>query len=123
LRAEYISVDPGTYGPVSETTKLPYTHGSLLIGHPIGRNVNALYLRGEHYIAPKLSLIAEYLNEKQKENVEPFRDASSTVSAQISYDFKADTSVSVRVAPTKTKTPGAGSDNETEYEIRVMKSF
>lgn len=123
LRAEYISVDPGTYGPVSETTKLPYTHGSMLIGHPIGRNVNALYLRGEQYITPKLSLIAEYLNQKQKKSVEPFRDASSTISAQISYDFKADTSLSVRVAPTKTKIPGFGSDNETEYEIRVMKSF
>lgn len=123
LRAEYISIDPKTYGPVSGTVKLPYTHGSLLIGHPIGPNTNAVYLRGEHYLTPKLSLIAEYLNQKQKGNVEPFRDASSIVSAQISYDFKTDTSMSVRVAPIKTKTPGSGSDNDTEFGIQLMKSF
>lgn len=123
FRAEYISVDPQTYGPVSGTIKLPYTHGSLLIGHPLGPNVNALYLRSEQYLAPKLSLITEYLNQKQKKDIEPFRESSSIISAQISYDFMTDTSLSVRIAPTRTKAPGQDSDNETEYELRLSKSF
>lgn len=123
FRAEYIQVDPKTYGPTSGLKDLPYTHGSLLIGHPLGPNVSALYLRGEQYLAPKLSLITEYLNQKQLKNVEPFRGSSSTISAQVSYDFQQDTSLSIRIAPTKTRAPGQDIKSETEYELRVSKSF
>lgn len=124
LRIEYLSVDPRTYGPVSGTDdRLQYTHGSMLIGNNIGPNVNALYIRGEHYFTPKLSIIAEYLNQKQKKKEEPFRNSSRTISAQISYDFAADTSASMRIAPTRVRTPDSGSTTNTAYEIRLMKSF
>ena len=101
----------------------------MLIGHPIGPNVNALYLRGEHYFTPKLSMIAEYLNQKQKKNEEPFKASSHTLSLQVSYDFTPSTSLSLRVAPTKVKsqmiTPQyeAESESGTEYEIKISQSF
>lgn len=133
LRAEFISIDPKTYGPVSSSNKLDYYHGPWVIGHPLGRNVNAFYIRAEQYITPKVSLIAEYLNQKQKKNEEPYIASSHTVSAQLSYDITPSSSISFRVAPTKVKIPSQMmepaqngtrvSESGTEYEIRFSQSF
>ncbi len=128
LRAEFMSVDNRTYGPAAGANILPYYHDGIIIAHPIGRNVNAIYLRGEHYFTPKLSVIGEYLNQKQKKDALPYRSSSTTVSAKMSYDFTPSTSLSLRVAPTKVKHRSNAVNPDwiksgIEYEVNFSKSF
>jgi hypothetical protein len=119
FRAEYIFVDRLTY----EATRpgfpeLAYTHNTDIIGHPIGANAKALYLRGEQYLSSRLSLIAEYLNQQQTDPGPPEREQRRVLSLALAYDTSKDDSIGIRIAPFKIAPPGLPSDSGTTFEVR-----
>jgi hypothetical protein len=122
--AEYIHVDRLTYGATRvENPELAYTHDGDTIGHAIGPNAKAIYVRGEHYLSDKFSLVGEYLNQRQTEAGEPERGREEILSLMASYDIAPDKSISVRVAPYEIAPPGGASEDGTKYEVRASFAF
>lgn len=124
FRAEYTFIDQLTYtARRTAQPELAYTYGGDVIGSPVGPNSNAFYLRLDQYISPKLDIITEYLNQKQRSNGVPLRGDQSQVSVQVSYDIMTSTSVGVRVAPYTITFPGTPSEKGTLYEFRASWAF
>lgn len=124
LRAEYISIDRLTYTATREEfPELAYTHDHQVIGSPIGQNGRAVYIRGEHYLSDKVSLIGEYLNQTQKDPGDPERPKERTVSVTFGYDPAPDKSISLRVAPSKIATPDGNHRSDTRTDIRLSFAF
>lgn len=124
FRAEYTFIDRQTYEATRPSVpELAYIHDHRIIGHPIGPNAKALYLRGEHYLSDKWSLIGEYLDQRQVEAGQPERGEMKVFSLQAAYDIAPDFSVSLRIAP-YTLTPVQGEDrNDTRYDLRASYAF
>ena len=124
LRAEYITIDRLTYTATRpEFLDLAYTHDGQIIGHPIGSNSKAIYLRGEQYFSDKLSVIAEYFNQWESKQEDPRSGHQRVVSVMAAYDLTPNTSLALRVAPFKTSFPGEPSDSGTKYELRASFGF
>lgn len=124
LRAEYISIDRLTYSATREEfPELAYTHDHQVIGSSIGQNGRAVYVRGEHYLSDKVSLIGEYLNQTQKDPGDPERPKERTVSVTFAYDPAPDKSISLRLAPSKITTPDGNHTSDTKADIRLSFAF
>lgn len=125
LRAEYIYVDRLTYEATRPTIapELAYTHDGSIVGHPIGPNAKALYLRGEQSLSDKLSLIAEYLDQRQTDPGAPERGRSKFLSLMAAYDIATDKSIALRVMPYEIVPPGGPAQDGTKYEIRALFAF
>ncbi|MHB9124963.1 MAG: capsule assembly Wzi family protein [Armatimonadota bacterium] len=119
LRAEWVSIDRQTYEATrDEVPELAFRHDGWIIGSPIGPNANAVYLRGEHYLSDKWSVIAEYLNRTQKSPEAPLVGSERMLSILAAYDISPDRSISLRVAPYRD-----GSEEDTLYEVRATSAF
>ncbi|MEN6521439.1 MAG: capsule assembly Wzi family protein [Armatimonadota bacterium] len=95
LRAEYIFTDEGTYGATRpEYFEHEYTHSGLVIGHPVGRNSKALFLRLDRKLAERWTGVAEYLDRspRDKEGVDP--DNTSSLRLLLVHDLNARSSIS-----------------------------
>lgn len=124
FRAEYIFVDRLTYEATrADFPELAYTQDGDIIGHPIGANANALYLRGEQYLSDKLSIIAEYLSQRQTESGAPERGRKEILSLTAAYDIAPDKSIAVRVAPYDIVTAAGVVQDGTKYEVRASFAF
>ena len=124
FRAEYIAIDRLTYSATwAAVPELAYTHDTQIIGHPIGPNAKAIYLRGERYFSHKFSAIAEYFNQWQTASGDPERGHQRVVSLTAAYDLRPDASIALRIAPFKTITAGEPSESGTEYELRASFGF
>lgn len=124
FRAEYVTIDRLTYGATRpEFPELAYTHDGQTIGHPIGPNAKAIYLRGERYFTDKLSVIAEYFNQWQSRSEDPQRGHRRVVSLTAAYDIRPDTSVALRIAPFETAPPGLPSESGTKYGLSISFGF
>lgn len=121
--AEYTVVDRLTYGATrDDVPELAYLHDWDVIGHPIGANSKAIYLRGEYSLSRRVSLIGEYLNQRQKDPGPPERGSRRFVSLTAAYDIAPDRSVSLRVAPYEIVSPRL-TDDGTEYQLRASFGF
>jgi len=123
FRAEYTYVDKQVYTSAESPTTLSYLDNSQIIGSPLGPNTNALYLRTEQNISGKLSVIGEYLNQKQRKDIDPPGIERSVLSFQLSYDLTPNKSISFRVAPFSITPSGMQPESSTEYEIRATYAF
>jgi len=124
FRAEYIFVDRLTYEATRPAfPQLAYTHDGDIIGHPIGPNAKALYLRGERYLSDRFSVIAEYLNRSQTDPGPPERDLRRILSLMLAYDAAPDKSIALRVAPYEITPPGQPAQDGTRYEVRASFAF
>ncbi len=129
FRAEYIFIDPLTYGATRDDfPELAYIHNMDVIGHPIGPNAEAIYLRWEHWLGQKFSTIIQYLNQRQidpatTDTGAPMRGKRRVLSAQLAYDISPGTSISLRIAPFETVTPTGVEESGTVYSVRASLSF
>ena len=124
FRAEYTSIDRLTYSATREDfAELAYIHDGDIIGHPIGPNANAVYLRGEQYLSSRFSIIGEYLNQRQTDSGSPAPGSRRVTSLMAAYDISPDKSIALRVAPYKTTMPGGLSEDGTKYELRASFAF
>ncbi len=124
FRAEYIYIDRLTYSATREDYPLlAYTHNTEVIGHAIGPNSKALYLRFERSLAEKLSVIGEYLDQREAEASDPRRNNEKTLAIQLIYDISADKSIVVSVAPYKVNMPNGSQKSGTFYQIRATAAF
>lgn len=124
FRAEYIYINQRIYEATrTNLPELAYTHDGEIIGHPIGPNSNALYLRGEHYITDKLSVIGEYFNQRQTSPGDPERGSRRVLSMQAAYDFSPDRSIALRVSPFKITQPNGSTESGAEYQLRAYLAF
>lgn len=124
FRAEYIVIDGLTYSATRvEVPELAYTHDGQIIGHPIGPNAKAIYLRGERYFSDKFSAIAEYFNQWQTASGDPERGHRRVVSLTAAYDIRPDMSVAIRIAPFNTALPGVPSESGTKYGLSASFGF
>jgi len=124
FRAEYIYIDRLTYEATRPNVpELAYMYKGDIIGHPIGPNANALYMRGEQYLSDRLSLIAEYFNQRQTDPRDPQQGRRRVVSLMAAYDIAPDKSIAVRVAPYKTGPLEGPAEKGTEYELRASFAF
>lgn len=120
FRAEYISIDRLTYSASrKDVPELAYVHDTQYIGHAIGPNSEALYVRGERPLLDRLSLVVEYFNQRQKDAGEPQRASREFLSLTASWDVAPDKSASLRVTPYEIAPPGGSSDRGVEYELRA----
>ena len=120
FRAEYIFVDRLTYAQTRDDfPELAYTYKGDVIGHPIGRNAKALYLRGEQYLSNRFSVIGEYLNRQQTDPGSPERGQRRVLSLMAAYDIAPDKSIALRVAPYKIIPAAGATQDGTEYELRA----
>ena len=120
FRVEYISVDRLTYSASrTDAPELAYLHDTQYIGHAIGPNSEALYLRGERVLSNRLSAVVEYLNQRQKDPGKPERGSREYLSLTTSWDIAPDKSASVRVTPYEITPPGGSSDHGVQYELRA----
>jgi len=118
LRAEYIFVDRRTYEATRPSVpELAYTHDGDIIGHPIGPNAKALYLRGEQSLNKRVSIIAEYLNQHQTDPGPPDADRRRILSLMIAYDGAPDKSTALRVTPYEITPPGQPALDGVKYEL------
>jgi hypothetical protein len=124
LRAEYTFVDRLTYtATFPNHPELAYVYDSQVIGSPFGPNSNGFYLRGEQYFTDKLSLILEYLNNRQTNTGDPEVGNTRFLSAQLAYDINPRTSVSFRIEPFKNDLPQGGTQKGTLNEVRATYAF
>lgn len=124
FRAEYTLIDRLTYiATRADSPEMAYTQDDEIIGHPIGPNAKALYLRGENYFSDKFSVIAEYLNQKQTKAGKPERGSSRVSSLMAAYDITPDKSIALRVSPYKITAPGSAAMDGTKYELRASFAF
>ncbi len=97
FRAEYIQTDPGTYQATRPGVQgLTYTHDNFVIGHPVGSNSEAFYLRADHKFGSYWSGIAEYLSRQPKESDGPNPFDQSRLSLIATRDITPRGSVSLR---------------------------
>lgn len=67
IRVEGIIVDPETYlAARDEFPEIDYFRGGYSIGHPVGSDAEALFLRVTHKATSQLDLVAEYLAARKK---------------------------------------------------------
>ncbi|MDO8683586.1 MAG: capsule assembly Wzi family protein, partial [Armatimonadota bacterium] len=124
FRAEYIRINRQTYEATrSDHPELAYTHGGDIIGSAIGPNAEAIYLRGEHYLSDKWSLIGEYLNHRQKDPGEPASPHTRSFSLLAAYDIAPDKSVGLRISSFRESPPGESAQSGTGYEVRASFAF
>ncbi|MDH7482313.1 MAG: capsule assembly Wzi family protein [Armatimonadota bacterium] len=124
FRAEYIYIDRLTYGATREDYPLlAYIHNTEVIGHAIGPNSKALYLRWERSLAEKLSVICEYLDRHEVEAQNPRRNNERAVSFLFTYDISPDKSIGVRLAPYTIRMPDGSRNSGTIYQIRATAAF
>lgn len=124
IRAEYIFVDQQTYSATRpEFPELAYIHNGAIIGNPIGPNANALYLRAEHYVTKKWSLIGEYFNQRQSKPGAPIPPQVTTVSLMPAYDITPNKSLALRIAPFRITRPGQPVESGTEYDLSASFAF
>jgi len=124
FRAEYTYIDPTTYTAVSPNPPdLAWTYDGDILGTPLGPNTDNIYLRAEQTICSKLSLIAEYLNSKQRAISGPLVGDQTVFSALLNYDLTPRTSVGFRVAPYTFTPYGQPEQNATLYQGRFAYTF
>lgn len=124
LRAEYIFVDRLAYEATREDhPEMAYTYDGCVIGHPVGQNGNAVYLRGERYLSDNLSAVAEYYNRRQSDPDDPQTGSEYYVSVLLCYDIDSRSSVSVRAMPYKTIVGGGYEDSGTVWEFRFTSVY
>ncbi|MDO8684009.1 MAG: capsule assembly Wzi family protein [Armatimonadota bacterium] len=108
LRAEYVFVDPGTYERMHEALpNLAYTRKGLVMGHPVGSNGTALFLRGEHWLNKKTQAIVEYFDRSPRDSGSPNALDFKRLDAYIAYDIRPWASLSARYIRLK----DAGTEN------------
>ncbi|HUV05749.1 MAG TPA: capsule assembly Wzi family protein [Armatimonadota bacterium] len=118
FRAEYTFLDRLTYEATRPyVPELAYTHDGDIIGHPIGPNAKALYLRGEQFLSKRVSVIAEYLNQHQTDPGPPERDRRRILSLTLAYDGAPDKSTALRVTPYEITPPGQPALDGVKYEL------
>lgn len=118
VRTEIIYVDPLTYTATRDSApELDYTHDGLIIGHPVGPNSEAVFVRVDRKVAPGYAFAAEYLGRKpvDSDGINPFntsrlsllgvRDISPRFSFELRYDAL--------------KTP----ENESRYQLGATYAF
>lgn len=72
FRAEYILIDPGTYGATREDhPDLAYTYHGRVFGHPLGPNSKAVFLRADRTFANHWTGLVEYLARTPKSSSGP----------------------------------------------------
>lgn len=124
LTVEYILVDRLTYTATRpEAPEMSYTHDGQVIGHPIGPNAKAVYIRGERSLGERLSLIAEYLDQRQKDSGPPQRGRATLYSFLLAYDAAPDRSLALRIAPFSISEPGGVKEEGVTYELRASYAF
>lgn len=124
FRAEFVIVDPETYGATRpEYPELAYTHKGDIIGHPLGPNSKAVYLRGEQSLSNSFSLIGEFLDDRQKEDVLPSRGRRKFASLMGAYDIAPDKSVALRITPYRIVLPEGNSFTDTRYQLMATFAF
>lgn len=97
FRAEYIFTDAGTYGATRpDFPQLAYTHDNFIIGHPVGGNSSAVFLRLDSRFAPKWAGIVQYLGRVPKESNGPNPNNEHQFGVLLSYDIAPDFSLTAR---------------------------
>lgn len=97
LRAEYIFTDPGTYAATrSDFPELAYTHDGLVIGHPVGGNSSAIFLRVDSRFAPKWAGAIQYLGRVPQDKNGPNPNNTYKFSALLSRDIFPSFSITAR---------------------------
>lgn len=74
LRLEYIMTEPGTYGATRpDFPGLAYTHDGFIIGHPVGQNSEAFFVRLDRKFGREWTAFVELLDRKPRnpEGVNP----------------------------------------------------
>lgn len=123
FRAEYTYVDPKSYSATRTTEpELSFSYSGDIIGSPLGPNTKALYMRSEQYLSGKFSIIAEYLNQKQR-NATPDVGGKNFVSALFSYDLTPNKSIGFQIAPYTITFPGQPDQKSTLYEVKASYTF
>lgn len=95
FRAEYIFTDSETYGATRPNfQQLAYIHNGLIIGHPVGQNSKALFLRLDRKLAKNWVGIAEFLDRspRDKEGVNP--EDTRCISLLLIHDLGQNRSIS-----------------------------
>ena len=108
LRAEYVLVDPRTYTATrTEFPDLEYTRDGLVMGHPIGANGSAVFLRGDYWLCKKAQLIVEYLNRSPRDSGVANAEDFERLDAYLAYDVRPWASLTARYVRLR----NAGTDN------------
>jgi len=72
LRGEFILTDPGTYQAARpDFPGLAYTHDGFVIGHPVGSNSEAAFVRLDRKIASGWTGVLEYLGRRPRKSDGP----------------------------------------------------
>lgn len=124
LTAEYTAIDRLTYEATRESApELVYTHDTHLIGHPLGPNSRALYLRGEYSVSDRMNLIGEYLRQRPRDPGAPEVGFREHVSLTVGYDIAPDKSLTFRAAPYRVTPADSATESGTTFELRASFAF
>ncbi|MBI2841892.1 MAG: hypothetical protein HYX78_00675 [Armatimonadetes bacterium] len=97
FRAEFILTDSGTYGATRpDFPGLAYTHEGRIIGHPLGPNSEALFLRLDRKIGEDWRAVAEYLGRRPDEGDGPNLENTHRLSLLVVRDLAPRTSLTAR---------------------------
>lgn len=97
LRVEYIVVDKDTYGATREDyPDLAYTHDGFIIGHPVGPNSRAVFLRLDRKINADWATSVDYLGRKALASDGANPDRTSRIGFLLVRDLTPSTSLSLR---------------------------
>jgi hypothetical protein len=97
LRAEVILTDIGTYAASRpEYPQMSYTHDGFYMGHPVGPNSLAFFLRGEHKLSSNLDGVVEYLWRDARNPAGPNPEDQTSYNAFLSYGLKSHTALWLR---------------------------
>jgi hypothetical protein len=116
--AEYIFTDNGTYGATrTDFPDLAYTHNGLIIGHPVGPNSQALFLRFDRRLWEGWAAAAEYLGRIPKDDngVNPFN--THQISLLLVRDLTPRSSITLRYDSLKQP------ESENRFQLGVTYGF
>jgi len=99
FRAEFIFTDQQTF--LHKNPKAAYTFDQLFLGHPIGPNARAVFLRLDHRFSGKLVAAVEGLFQRAKESHPEVGDRNIGL-LSISYDLTPTQTLGLKWLPSKT---------------------
>jgi hypothetical protein len=120
LRAEYIFTDPGTYGATRpDFPQLAYTHDGFVIGHPVGPNSEAIFLRLDRKLGPAWTAAADYLGRKPHKLDGPNPESTHRISLLLAHELYSCSRLSLTLRYDSLKLPA----KENRVQVGVSYAF
>lgn len=120
FRVEYIQTDPGTYGATRDNfPEMAYTHDGLVIGHPVGGNSRAIFVRADREFRNNWVGVVEYLGRQPVDKTGINPENTHQLSLLLIRDLAPSTSLIARYDNIK----NFDSDTENRFQLGASYAF